>query len=180
MKLTFTTPRVLFITFFCLILFSEKKSLMQVTKTYDSVLGAKLLLALAYEKDIALNVTKVQKMLYILYSYFLAKHGVQIFSETPKAWPYGPVFPRTRNKVDFGIVYKRENPELTDISSEKEIVDKFISVIDIYSKFSASELSNWSHMPDSPWDRTTKLSGFKWGDFIPDEFIKEYFSNMEI
>lgn len=153
---------------------------MHISKQYDSVLGAKLLLALAYEKGIVLNVTKVQKMLYILYSYFLAKHNTQVFSETPKAWPYGPVFPRTRKKVDFGIVFKTTESELKEIFTEKILVDKFNSVIDIYSKYTASELSNWSHMENSPWERTTKLQNFKWGDHIPDEFIKEYFANLEI
>lgn len=153
---------------------------MSISKQYDSVLGAKLLLALAYEKGIVLNTTKVQKMLYILYSYYMAKHDVQVFSETPKAWPYGPVFPRTRKKVDFSVVYKKDNTDLIDIISEEGLVDKFNSVIDIYSKFTAGQLSDWSHMKNSPWERTTKLPNFKWGDFIPDEYIKEYFSNLEI
>ncbi len=153
---------------------------MSVSKQYDSVLGAKLLLALAYEKDIVLNVTKVQKMLYIIYSYFMAKHNIQIFQETPKAWPYGPVFPRTRKKVDYGILYKKDSAELKEIVSEKELVEKINSVIAIYSKFSAAELSDWSHMEGSPWDNTTKTPGFKWGDHIPNEFIKEYFSNLDI
>lgn len=147
---------------------------------YDSVIGAKLLLALAYEKGIVLNTTKVQKMLYIIYGYFLAKHNCQIFTETPKAWPYGPVFPRTRNKVDFSRVYRRTDDELQEILNKKEIVEKFISVIDKYSKFSASHLSNWSHMELGPWDKTTKLPDFKWGNFIPNEYISEYFSNIEI
>jgi uncharacterized phage-associated protein len=153
--------------------------MLETKKQYDSVLGAKLLLALAYERGKVLNTTKVQKMLYIIYSYFLAKHDYQIFSETPKAWPYGPVFPRTRKKVDC-IIQKLDDPELSDIKSDTTIVDKFNSVIDKYSKFTASELSDWSHMEGSPWDKTTKESDFKWGDFIPNEYISDYFSNLEI
>lgn len=149
-------------------------------KKYDSVVGAKLLLALAYEKGIILNTTKVQKMLYILYSYFLAKHNRQIFEETPKAWPYGPVFPRTRKKVDFTKVYKRTDSDIEDILKEDMMVEKFNSVIDKYSKFSASHLSNWSHMENGPWDKTVKGSGFKWGEHIPDQYIKEYFINIDI
>lgn len=149
-------------------------------KQYDSVIGAKLLLALAYEKGIVLNVTKVQKLLYIVYSYFLAKNDQQIFSESPKAWPYGPVFPRTRNKVDFGIVYKRDNEELDDIIQNSELIEKMQSVIEKYSKFSSKELSDWSHVEGSPWDKTTKMENFNWGIHIPNEYIKEYFSNLEI
>jgi len=147
---------------------------MDTNHQYDSVIGAKLLLALAYERGVVLNTTKVQKMLYIIYSYFLSKHDYQIFTETPKAWPYGPVFPRTRKKVDFTRIQKVTDAELEGITSQKEIVEKFNEVINRYSKFSASELS------DSPWDKTTKLTGFKWGDFIPNEFVIDYFKNLDI
>ncbi len=153
---------------------------MAASHQYDSVTGAKLLLALAYEKDIILNTTKVQKMLYIIYSYFLAKHNRQIFSEGPRAWPYGPVFPRTRNNVDYGKVYRRDNEELAEILKEEILVEKFQSVIDNYSKYTATALSEWSHMPGSPWERTTKLPGFSWNTSIPNEFIVDYFSNLEI
>ncbi|ALR29778.1 hypothetical protein ATE47_04235 [Chryseobacterium sp. IHB B 17019] len=147
---------------------------------YDSIVGAKLLLALAHQKGIVLNTTKVQKMLYIIYSYFLAKHGYEIFTETPKAWPYGPVFPRTRKNVDYSKVYKTSDTELENIIKEKDIVEKFNSVIDKYARFSASHLSNWSHMEAGPWDKTTKQPQFKWGDYIPSEYIKDYFSNLEV
>lgn len=153
---------------------------MENINKYDSVLGAKYLLALAYEKNIALNVTKVQKLLYILYCYFLAKHNRQIFEETPKAWPYGPVFPRTRNKVDFGKVYKTSDFLFQDISREEILNEKFNSVIEKYSHFSASQLSDWSHMDGSPWDKTVKKDGFNWGDYIPNEYIIDYFKELEI
>lgn len=145
-------------------------------KSYDSVIGGKLLLALAYEKDIVLNVTKVQKMLYIIYGYFLAKENYQIFTETPKAWPYGPVFPRTRKRIDFGKLYKVTDEELQSIYKDKEIVDVFNIIIDNYAKYSATQLSEWSHMEGGAWDRTTKLPNFDWNKEIPNEFISEYFS----
>lgn len=147
---------------------------------YDSVIGAKLLLALAYQKDKVLNVTKVQKMLYIIYGYFLAKENYIIFTETPKAWPYGPVFPRTRNKVDFGRVYKITDDDIQNIYENSEIVDVFDKVIDKYAKFTASQLSDWSHMEGGAWDRTTKQDGFDWNKEIPNEYIKDYFSNINV
>lgn len=147
---------------------------------YDSVIGAKLLLALAYQKDKILNVTKVQKMLYIIYGYFLAKENYIIFTETPKAWPYGPVFPRTRNKVDFDRVHKITDDDIQDIYKNSEIVDVFNKVIDKYAKFTASQLSDWSHMEGGAWDKTTKQVGFDWNKEIPNEYIKDYFSNISV
>ena len=148
--------------------------------SYDSVLGAKLLLALAYEKGFVLNVTKVQKMLYIIYGYFLAKENKQIFTETPKAWPYGPVFPRTRKRVDFGRVYRLDDEELKDIANNEELKKVFNEVIDKYAKFSAGQLSEWSHMEGGAWDKTVKTPDFDWNDEIPDEYISEYFSNINV
>lgn len=137
---------------------------------YDSVIGAKLLLALAYQKGKILNVTKVQKMLYIIYGYFLAKENYIIFTETPKAWPYGPVFPRTRNRIDFDRVHKTTEVDIQDIYQNTEIVDVFNKVIDKYAKFTAGQLSEWSHMEGGAWDKTTKQSGFYWNKEIPNKY----------
>lgn len=71
---------------------------MNKNKPYDSVLVANYLLALANEKGVILNTTKVQKLLYMAYGLLLAEKNRIITDEQPKAWPYGPVFPKTRKK----------------------------------------------------------------------------------
>ena len=45
---------------------------MEDKKAYDSIIGAKFLLALANKKGLVFNTTKVQKILYIIYSYYLS------------------------------------------------------------------------------------------------------------
>lgn len=149
-------------------------------KTYDSVLAAKYLLALAFEKNIVLNVTKVQKMLYIAYGYFLANHNVNIVNEQPKAWPYGPVFPRTRKKVDYDVVLKKDDIEFAEISQDTKVTEAFNNIIEKYSKYSASQLSEWSHMKGGPWEQSTKQNGFDWNQPIPDSFIKNYFQDLNV
>ena len=149
-------------------------------KTYDSVIAAKYLLALAFQKGIVLNVTKVQKMLYIAYGYFLANHDYVITAEEPKAWPYGPVFPRTRNKVKFDMVYKTSDPELVEIVSDELVTQTFNNIIDKYAHYSAAQLSEWSHMDGGPWALTTKENGFNWNEPIPNNYIKTYFKNIDV
>lgn len=149
-------------------------------KKYDSVITAKYLLALAADKGFILNVTKVQKMLYIAYGYFLAKYNRVLIDEAPKAWPYGPVFPRTRTKVDYSSIIHLDDPELLEISKDATIKEDFNKLIDKYYKYSAAQLSEWSHEKNSPWDRTTKDEGFDWNCPIPDEYIKEYFSSIDV
>lgn len=148
---------------------------------FDSVIIAEYMLSLAHERRIVLNVTKVQKLLYMAYGYFLAKENLKISEESPKAWPYGPVFPRTRKKVDYDNVMTLDDPKFKEIKEEKNLTKKLTEIIEKYSKFSASKLSDWSHAQGGPWHRTTQMSNFKWGiTEIPEEYIKEYFLKLDI
>lgn len=146
---------------------------------YDSVLVARFLLALAFKKGIVLNVTKVQKLLYIAYGFFLGQKGRKLLNESPKAWPYGPVFPRTRKKVDYSKVISLEAEEFHEIKEDQEVVEFLDKLIDKYSVFTASQLSEWSHTKGSPWDKATKEAGFNWNSPISDELITEYFSELD-
>lgn len=146
---------------------------------YDSVTVAKFIIAKANERGYLVNMTKVQKLLYIAYGIFLAVKGERLTDEHPQAWPFGPVFPRTRNKLlkaDFyGIVLG--NPDLLHISSDMEADSLVNSVFRSFGEWSASQLSEWSHSEGSPWERTVSSEGFKWGDRIPDEYIGSYFKS---
>ncbi len=145
---------------------------------YDSVIVAKYLLALAYSKNKVLNVTKVQKLLYMAYGFFLSDKDRVLMSESPKAWPYGPVFPRTRKKVNYSDIIPLNSEELVEIKKDVDIVNFFNILIDKYSKYTASQLSEWSHAKDGPWDLTTKQKGFNWNTPIDNKLIKDYFSTI--
>jgi uncharacterized phage-associated protein len=150
-------------------------------KTYDSILIAKYLLSFASSKQINLNVTKVQKLLYIIYGYYLAEfNGHRIIEERPKAWPFGPVFPRAQKKVDYSKITPINSKEFEEIEEDSKLVDIIIRVIDKYAKYSASRLSEWSHAVNGPWDRTTQQDNFKWNTDIPDEYISAYFKSISV
>ncbi len=147
---------------------------------YDSVLAAKYLLAIAGSKQVTLNITKVQKMLYIAYGYFLAHRHSSIFNEQPKAWPYGPVFPNTRIKVDYTKPLDLTDEAFATIRQDLELTNLFNRLVDKYAQFSSSQFSSWSYKPGSPWDLTTQQKGFDWDQAIPDAFIKNYFSHIDV
>ena len=149
-------------------------------RTYDSVTAAKYLMALAFKKGIVLNVTKVQKMLFIAYGYFLSKYDHPLLKEAPRAWPYGPVFPKTRKEIDFGKIITTDDPDLQEIAQDEAVTQTFERIIDKYSRYTASQLSDWSHMTGSPWHRTTRLQNFDWNHPIPNQFIKDYFSEVHV
>lgn len=142
---------------------------------YDSVVAARYLLALAYKQDIVLNTTKVQKLLFIAYGIYLTAKDQPLVDETPKAWPYGPVFPKTRKNVDYGIVQHIDDNDFDTIRSDDYVTTLFNEIIKAHAKTSATQLSEWSHNEGSPWHRVRNKPNFKWNDPIPDKYIKDYF-----
>lgn len=145
--------------------------------SYTSVNIARYIIAVANHKGKTINMTKLQKLLYITYGVYLAVNDCRLFKEHPQAWPYGPVFPTTRNKllrVDFcGINFKDE--EFDSLRSDDEINGLLDLVFRNFGDWTASQLTEWSHRNGTAWERTTELENFDWGDHIPDNFIKSYF-----
>ncbi len=145
---------------------------------YKSTDVAEYIICRASQDKIPMNMTKLQKLLYISYGIFLSVKNERLTNEHPQAWPYGPVFPTTRDeflKVSF------DNPECNetnDIYNDNDIKDLISLVFRTFGKWSAGQLTEWSHATGTPWEKTTCQSGFKWGQIIPDEYIKEYFSTI--
>ena len=147
---------------------------------YDSKIAAKYMLALAQSEGIILNATQLQKILFIAYGVKLALDGGLLFNEAPKAWPFGPVFPRVQKHIDSYESYQIESNDLQEIAKDTETTELFIRLVKKYSKYSATQLSNWSHAVGSPWEQTTKQIGFKWNMAIPNILIENYFSKFDV
>jgi uncharacterized phage-associated protein len=148
-------------------------------KSYDSILVAEYMLSIAQRQHINLNVTKVQKLLYIIYGYFLAKFDHQIITENPKAWPFGPVFPRSQKKVDYSNIIPIENPKFNEIKGDVLLTQMITKIISDYSSVSAQRLVQWSHQEGSPWHQAI-CNGQKWNTPIDNESIKAYFQSFSL
>ena len=134
--------------------------IIQDTYRYKSTDVALHLAAVANERRVSINMTKIQKLLYITYGVFLRVHRERLLNEHPQAWPYGPVFPATRNRL-----LKRD----------------LYSIAFVFSSFggwNAGQLSEWSHRQGSPWEETTSREGFVWGGVISDDLIYDYFAKI--
>lgn len=146
-------------------------------KEYNSVLFAKYIIAWANDKGIPINMTKTQKLLYISYGVWLAVIGTRLLNEHPQAWPYGPVFPTTRNRllrVDFYDI-DINNEDFSQIKNDEQVSSLLRLVFKTFGSWTAGQLTAWSHADGSPWERTTESDGFKWGDPISDNDIQKYF-----
>ena len=136
-----------------------------------------LLRYLAFDRRrVVLNNTQVNKLLFMCYGTYYARTSKRLFEETPKAWPFGPVFPRVYKTFDQKSMPISIKENIPLFSENREAVNICVSVIDKYSHASAYHLSMWSHKEGSPWYQTVySETPIVWNKEIKDEIIKEYF-----
>ena len=128
-----------------------------------------------------LNRTQMQKILFICYGIYLAVTGKTMFDDDrPKAWPFGPVFPRVNkryNQQEIITMSESEKDAFRRDSMALRIVD---SIVFQYYNMSATQLSEWSHQKGGPWYKTIygedgSNKDIKWNQEIKPEYLKEYF-----
>ena len=124
---------------------------------------------------IDINITKLQKLMYCCYGTVLGKFGLRLIDEHPSAWQYGPVFPEALRAIQFFRIdgFKGTNtPEANDLPSEVlSVIDETLAN---FGKFSAKQLSDWTHIAGSPWYKASDGGIFLYRT-LSDEHIKNYF-----
>jgi uncharacterized phage-associated protein len=151
-------------------------------KQYQSIILAKYIAARFNECREDVNITKLQKLTYIAYGTCLAVTGNRLVDEHPQAWPYGPVFPATRNKllkIDLNSI-RLSDLDLQKIASDAMVASLITLVYKSFGKWPAFALSEWSHKEGSPWEKTVSSPGFKWGNRIDDKYIESYFRKIVV
>lgn len=145
---------------------------------YDSLKLAAVIAKKCRDHGIYWNNTKIQKLLYCCYGCTLAKFDGRICDEYPRAWQYGPVFPRVFNYIRKGNDFREINDcgEITDNQLVDDLIEEVVKTFGVYT---ATSLSEWTHSKDSPWDKvvnqTSQEEGGGLNNFIPDDLIADYF-----
>jgi uncharacterized phage-associated protein len=124
------------------------------------------------DKNITYNNTKIQKLLYCCYGCSLVIYNKRLCDEYPRAWQFGPVFPRVFSYIKRGnnildVCQKLEAPA--------DVLELINDVINIFGIYTATALSAWTHKEGSPWDVVVNAMNEPNG-IIPDDLISEYFS----
>ena len=125
------------------------------------------------------NFTKAQKLLYCCYGTVLGQFGLRLCKEHPKAWQYGPAFPRAysahrKNRIDFDELDPISNSNCPDYV--KYMVDETIRH---FGRYNATSLSDWTHQPGSPWSICSNHGEHLYGD-LSDAIIGDYFRTQVI
>ena len=147
---------------------------------------------LSKHRNTGISPLKIQKLTYIAHGWHLAFIDKPLVcDEYAEAWRYGPVFPSVYHEfkhrrslpiIDLGTDVKlndkdkfvREVPKIKKGDKEtKALLDK---VWEVYGTWSGSELSEVCHHPGTPWHKTWKENQGQRNAHIPNEVIKEYYS----
>lgn len=141
---------------------------------FNSLDVASFIATVCNEQGFHYNNTKIQKLLYCCYGGVLAVYNQRLCDEYPRAWQYGPVFPRV-----FNFISKRKGTlesRITDFYLDEELDSFLRKIIKVFGKYNAVPLSEWTHKDGSPWDKVVNgIDGGGLNNFIPDDIIRDYF-----
>jgi len=125
---------------------------------------------------------KLQKLVYMVYGAWLRDHDEPFITEEPQVWQYGPVFESLYHDLKTFRSTPVRNLQTADAINEDTIKNTIDNVWKRYKDYSATDLSDITHQPESPWYEVAKENNFcvSQGTVIPIETIKNYFrSNPE-
>lgn len=140
----------------------------------DAIYISKIIINECLDKNIGLSITKLHKLLYIIYGVYLVIENKRLFEELPCCFRYGPLFKSVQKE------YKNNDLRLTgryDINANTdEALNIIVSkVISSFGKSSGTVLSKWSHRDSSAWSEAYKDNKY-WGNDIKEEYIKKEFN----
>lgn len=159
---------------------------------YDARLIANYFLALGNRDQVPIDPMKIQKLVYFAHGWYLAIVKKPLVSETVEAWKWGPVIPSlyrcfskygrnpiTEPATDMTVsLLKSMPPNLGEIPSsadEGALIPILDGVWRAYGSQSGIQLSNLTHLPDTPWEKTWSANEGRQGKDIDDALIQQYF-----
>lgn len=145
---------------------------------YSAAKIANRMLRRAHDRGEELSPLKLLKLVYIAHGWSFPFTGEPLLSEPAQAWQYGPVVPslyhaisRFRANPVEGYVPDTDPQELS--AQAATLVD---NVYDTYSPYSAVQLSNMTHMPNTPWSEAWNAQGRN--AIIPNDRIAQHYQHL--
>lgn len=140
----------------------------------------------------ALTHLKLQKLLYFAHGWYLALNKKPLIKETLEAWNFGPVIPQVfRTFKRFGMrpidmLALESNPAQGELFQDpahklpKELREFLDQIYVLYRDYTATQLSNMTHQPGTPWAITVARFGGDPPDSTPisNELIRDCFQGQ--
>lgn len=133
----------------------------------------------AFKHRVILNKTQMQKLLFMCYGQALVLENRPLFTDDkPKAWPFGPVFPRSYKHYEEVMPSELSLEDKNRYAQNIPLLQMIAQTVADYCHISATRLSEWSHSKDSPWWNTVfSPEGSAWNREIPLDMIQSYFQS---
>jgi uncharacterized phage-associated protein len=162
---------------------------------YPAKAVANEFLSLAKADGKTVSPMKLLKLVFFAHGWYLAFTKQPLIQERVEAWRYGPVIPVlyqafkrfgndpiTEDAKEWNIqngkivFFTPRIEQSSDDPSSAEVKVLIEKVWKTYGKHSAAQLSNTTHQPGSPWEKTYR-PGLK-SLIIPDEVIRDYYDSL--
>ena len=145
---------------------------------YSAAKIANQMLEIARAKGEEVTPLKLLKLVYIAHGWSFPHLHQPLLSEPAQAWQYGPVVPSLYHAVSkYRAGPITENVPDTDPQTLSEQASALIrSVYDTYSQYSATQLSNMTHMPNPPWSEAWNQRGKN--ALIPNDRIAVHYQHI--
>ena len=142
----------------------------------------RLIAWLADKNDrITLSCRQIQTILFVCYGLYYAVTGNLLFrDDTPKAWVFGPAFPRSYRKYIFSKDYSLTEDMKVKFAKDVETLRMITNVTHKLCNFTDDELIAWACQGGTPWARVImERKDIIWNTEISLEDIRVYFSSND-
>lgn len=147
---------------------------------YPATTIANFFIKKASEEGEQITLMKLSKLVYIAHGWNLSILNKPLVSEPVQAWKFGPViegvyqeFKRFGNRPIDMMAIAQEIPK-----NDEDTLNLLERVWEVNKRNTAYQLSNWTHIEGSPWDRVYDKTGRTKNQIIPNNIIKDYFSQL--
>lgn len=147
---------------------------------YSPIQVANKFIELAATNGTPITQMQAQKLTYIAHGISLGHRGVALLSDPVCAWRYGPVLPSLYHLLkhygSHGITAPVSTQDFSVFGAEPDDYTNSLvrSVFETYGKYSAEQLSEFTHRTGTPWHQAM-ASG---STIISDHVISDYYKRL--
>ncbi len=162
---------------------------------YESKAIANYFIDLATREGKTLTPMKLQKLIYFAHGWNLAIYDKPLIDEQVEAWKFGPVINTIYHEFKhFGSQPVKGHATSIELDEADILSSRFVTpaispndadtkallhkVWEIYGEYSAVQLSNATHQPGTPWEKTWGNDGVPKGTDISQSIIRSFFVDL--
>lgn len=145
---------------------------------YSAAKVANEMLEIARERGDELTPLQLLKLVYVAHGWAFPLLGRPLVNEPAQAWQYGPVIPSLYRAISVFRSAPVTNlvPDYDPQEMAWDARQHIRNVYETYGKYSGVQLSNLTHLPNTPWHEAWYQRGRN--AVIPDDRIAQHYRDL--